>query len=155
MKVYVAYALPTWYGGLLPYLRHTRGRLRGTPPSLPATPPNAGNRSLFVCLEEASDLRRERNVYDSMMDFLFPGADADGGGRHAHPFPKKKGADAGAGGGADGALAVMRYDGPHATIHDPDQRNRLAHIVTRLDGSLFKNRIALTDTLIGCPPASP
>jgi hypothetical protein len=161
MKVYVAYALARWYRGLVPYLERTRGGIlyqQGTtpPPSAAAAAGNNSNnnnnRSLYVCLEDASDPRRERMVYDAIMDFLYPGGFADGGGRHAHPFPSKGASSLDEGDAA--AVAPRRYDGPHATDRDPTQRRRLAELVTRLDSTLFKNRISLADGLLGCPSAA-
>jgi hypothetical protein len=155
MKVYVAYALARWYRGLVPYLERTRDGIRllpqGTASSAAGNNSNNNSRSLYVCLEDASDPRRERKVYDSMMEFLFPGGSQDGGGRHAHPFPSK---EASAHDEGDAAIIHKRYDGPHATDRDPEQRRRLAELVTRLDNTSFQNRIALTDGLLGCPSAA-
>jgi hypothetical protein len=159
MKVYVAYALARWYRGLVPYLERTRDGSRLLPQGTRPHPPSAAghnnynnSRSLYVCLEDASDPRRERMVYDSIMDFLYPGGFVDGGGRHAHPFPQKGASALDEGDAA--AAAPRRYDGPHATDRDPTQRRRLAELVTRLDNTLFKNRIALTDGLLGCPSSA-
>jgi hypothetical protein len=139
MKVYVAVALERWYSGLEEYLEHTK-MARIVPGS------SFGNRSYFVCLEDASDPRYEKDWYDAAMDHLYPGSAVDGGGRYAHPFPKR--AVAKAKGNAQNQHAA--YHGSHATSHDPDLRERLTRLVSELDRDVFDHRIAAVDAMIGC-----
>jgi hypothetical protein len=149
MKVYVAYALEHWYYGLKSYLQQTkRSGLNSS-------------KSYFVCLEDASDPRWEKDWYDATMDHLYPGSALDRGGRYAHPFPKPVVVVVAASSNVSGNDADAAYHGGHATSHDPDLRQRLTRLVTELDRDVFDGRISSTDKLIGCgggtaqPPPPP
>jgi hypothetical protein len=140
MKVYVAVALDRWYSGLKEYLERTKMA------SIVPGSSSLGTRSYFVCLEDASDPRYQKDWYDAAMDHLYPGSAVDGGGRYAHPFPQRPVAKAK--GNAHNQHAA--YHGSHATSHDPDLRQRLTQLVSELDRDVFDGRVSAVDAMIGC-----
>jgi hypothetical protein len=120
MKVYIAAALSWFYSGLDPYLRRVRERqLRGEP-----------QRTLLVCLEDASDAESEEAMFYRMMDWLYPRG-------HKRRYPKD-------------AASESASHGGHATSRNRKVRLRLLRLVKRYDRELFNNSLAKTDEYFGC-----
>jgi hypothetical protein len=122
MKIYIAYALRHWYRGLSSYYQVSRQREQF-----------GVKKSMFVCLEELSDPKRERELYYAMIDFLYPGG-------HSYPYPRKITPNA----------AAKPYSGGHATNPEPSLHRRLIDLVRTLDMDVFKNHLSSVDKMIGC-----
>lgn len=114
VSVFMSFMLFHAYRGIVAYIEKSRERdaLLGQ------------NRTLFVCLEEASDPTQQDQILLQMMDWLFPG------GHHHHPT----------------ALAP----GGHGTSRDPELRPRLLAMVQRLDREILNNRVAAINEYIDC-----
>jgi hypothetical protein len=125
MTIYIAYALKHWFRGLSSYLEVARQRER-----------DGVKKSMFVCLEDLSDPKRERELYGAMLDFLFPGG-------HSYPYPRKVTTD-----------GAKPYSGGHATNPEPRLHRRLVDLVRKLDRDVFKNHLSSVDTMIGCSGAT-
>jgi hypothetical protein len=121
MTIYIAYALKHWYRRLSSYLQVARQRER-----------DGVKKSMFVCLEDLSDPKRERELYDAMIDFLFPGG-------HSYPYPRKV-----------TTSGAKPYSGGHATNPEPRLLGRLVELVRKLDEDVFKNHLYSVDAMIGC-----
>jgi hypothetical protein len=122
MKVYIAVALSRWYSGLNPYLNVSLKRerqLRDEP-----------KRTLFVCLEDASDAESEESTFYRIMNWLYPRG-------HRYKYPKK-------------ATSKDTSHGGHATTTDREVRFRLLQLVRRYDRELFNNSVGKTDAYFDC-----
>jgi hypothetical protein len=120
MKVFIATALSWWYSGVDSYLQIVEEKqARQEEP-----------RTLFVCLEEASDPQGEEQVFFTAMDWLFPGG-------HKRRVPR-------------GAISNdPKHDG-HATDHSRERRLRLLDLVKRHDREYFNGTLARTNSYFGC-----
>jgi hypothetical protein len=119
MKVYIACALSWWYHGVDAYVQHARQRQT-----------HQDQRTLFVCLEDASDPQGEEQVFFTTMDWLFPGG-------HKRRVPR-------------GSISQDPDHGGHATDHSRELRLRLLELVKRYDRELFNSTIARTNSHFGC-----
>lgn len=114
VSVFMSFMLFHAYRGIIEYMEKSRQRDAMT----------GQNRTLFVCLEDASDPTQQDQILVQMMDWLFPG------GHHHHPT----------------ALAP----GGHGTSRDPELRPRLLALVKQLDREILDNRVAAINSYIDC-----
>jgi len=124
MKVYIAVALTKWYGGVVPYVIMVREMERQ----------GRAARTMFVCLEDASDPQQEITMFNQMMDWLYPGG-------HNFDFPLQQ---------VDNAS----YSGSHASDHDPVVRRRLVDLVAQFDHNLFHDTLSAMDSHFSCKPST-
>ena len=120
MTVYAASLLSNDYSGMLEYVLRTRQR----------TAHDGIERTLFVCLEEASDPRRQRVVRDRLVNWLYPG-------------------------GLDVPLPPNEVEGPggHGTTYDATARDRLLGLIHRLDREVLGDTMKAINALWNCSEA--
>ncbi|GKZ01307.1 hypothetical protein MPSEU_001081700 [Mayamaea pseudoterrestris] len=118
MRVYIHVALQTWYYNIERYFIELERRRQMDPVE----------RTMVVCFEDITNASKQAQIFDSTMDFLFPG------GHEQREIP----------------VQPQAYSGGHASSHDPATRRLLLSLVHELDESAFSGALQRLNSLYDC-----
>ena len=120
MRIYMDFALKSFYSGLVPYIRAVSVDEQKQTRDY--------DRSMIVCYQELSQPDTQTVTFQHIVDWLYPGG-------HAFPMPPEM---------------DHEYSGGHSTSKDSTVRERLYNIVKAYDVKLFNRTLASTNKLFGC-----
>jgi hypothetical protein len=131
IRMVMDFALSRWYKGVVPYYEKAQARMYQT----------SQQKSLFLCFEDLMDPFKQEDLFHGIASFLFPGLNEtkewELPGAMKASIEKQKETHA-------------KYEGGHASSHDPILRERLRNLVEQYDREIFNHTVASSNAVFGC-----